>query len=52
MGKDVCTPYTKYLNKECGRTGYYRFEEEKAIPGPKEYGMFLLRKKSRKKLSI
>lgn len=46
--KDISTMYTKYLNIECGRKGYYRHKREKASSGPKEYGEFLKRCSRRK----
>lgn len=52
MQKDISTQYTRYLNKQCGRKGYYMFKKENAKMGPKEYGGFVNIKKSRKNLSI
>lgn len=50
MNKDISTPYTKYKNKNCGRTGYGLFKKEKItdIP-PNIYGMFLQEKRRNKK---
>lgn len=46
IGKDILTQYTKMRNKECGRNGYYASKREKeTIISPKDYGMFLERKK-------
>lgn len=46
MSKDISTPFTKEKNKKCGRTFYYNWKREKeTIISPKEYGMFLLRKR-------
>lgn len=48
--KDISTMYTKYLNNECGRKGYYAYKIENATTSPKEYGEFLKRKRrSRRK---
>ena len=49
MSKDITTEYTKVKNKEDGRRGYgaWKHEKESTI-SPKDYGMFLQRKKGRK----
>lgn len=49
MSKDITTEYTKTKNKEDGRRGYggWKYEKESII-SPKDYGMFLQRKKGRK----
>lgn len=46
MSKDISTEYTKELNKECGRKGYFSWKTEKITTiSPKNYGMFLQRKR-------
>lgn len=46
MGKDISTQYTKTRNKEQGRHGYAFWKHEKeSVISPKEYGMFLQRKR-------
>lgn len=46
MSKDISTQYTKIRNKEQGRRGHgmWKSEKETVIP-PKNYGMFLQRKR-------
>ena len=47
MGKDISTQYTNFKNKETGRRGYGMWKCEKiTIISPKDYGMFLQRKKA------
>lgn len=48
--KDISTEYTKELNERCGRRGYcgYKREVEKVI-SPKEFGMFLAKRKSKRR---
>lgn len=46
MSKDISTKYTKTKNKEDGRRGYRGWKQEKiTVISPKEYGMFLQRKR-------
>lgn len=46
MSKDISTQYTKTQNKECGRNGYVLAHREKETSiSPKDYGMFLQRKR-------
>lgn len=49
MSKDISTQYTKEQNKKAGRRGYlfWQYEKETVIT-PKEYGMFLQRRKEKK----
>ena len=48
MSKDISTMYTKELNITCGRKGYFMFKREKEIIiSPKEYGMFIKKRKRR-----
>lgn len=48
MSKDIFTIYTKYVNKENGRKGYYNWKNENiTIISPKKYGMFLNKKINR-----
>ena len=49
MSKDIPTEYTKEKNERCGRKGYCGFKREKeTVISPKEYGMFLQNRRSRK----
>lgn len=42
MSKDISTMYTKELNLNCGRKGYYAYKREKVdVISPRNYGMFL-----------
>lgn len=46
MSKDISTQYMKTRNKEQGRRGYDLWKSEKdAVISPKDYGMFLQRKR-------
>lgn len=46
MSKDISTQYTKTRNKERGRRGYAMWKSEKdTVIEPKDYGMFLQRKR-------
>ncbi len=46
MSKDISTEYTKERNKKCGRKGYVGFKREKeTIISPKEYGLFIQKRK-------
>ena len=46
MSIDILTKYTKEKNEKCGRKGYYGFKREKeTVISPKEYGMFLQKRK-------
>lgn len=48
MSKDISTQYTKLKNKEDGRRGYGMWKQEKVSAiSPKEYGMFLHRRKKK-----
>ncbi len=48
MSKDISTQYTRTKNKEDGRRGYCMWKHEKvSVISPKDYGMFLHRKKRR-----
>lgn len=48
MSKDISTQYTKEQNKKCGRKGYGLWKYEKQdIISPKDYGMFLQRKRKK-----
>lgn len=49
MSNDISSQYTKYQNKTTGRRGYYRWKREKETDiSPKEYGMFLSKKRKRR----
>lgn len=50
MIKDIFTEYTKDQNKTCGRKGYFNYDTQKItdIP-PNQYGMFLNKRKGRKR---
>lgn len=49
MSNDISTEYTKSKNKEEGRRGYLMWKHEKeTVISPKNYGMFLQKKKRRK----
>lgn len=49
MSKDISTAYTKERNKSCGRKGYSGFKIEKeTVISPKDYGMFLEKRKRKK----
>lgn len=47
MSKDISTQYTKTRNRKQGRHGYGLWKREKeTVISPKNYGMFLQRKRS------
>lgn len=49
MSKDISTEYTKTKNKEEGRRGYVMWKHEKVtVISPKDYGMFLQKKRRNK----
>lgn len=48
-GKDISTIYTKEQNEKYGRKGYLGFKREKEVViTPKDYGMFLQKRKCKK----
>ena len=48
MSNDITTKYTDDRNKTAGRKGYLMWKSEKCTAiSPKEYGMFLQRKRGR-----
>lgn len=49
MSKDISTIFTKEKNERCGRKGYFGFKREKeTVITPKDYGMFLQKRKYKK----
>ena len=50
MSDDISTQYTKYLNKKCGRHGYYMAAREKVdVISPKNYGIFIQNRRKEKR---
>ena len=50
MSNDISTQYTKEQNKICGRFRYYNATHEKIVNiSPKNYGIFVVNKKKRRK---
>lgn len=50
MSNDISTPYTKNLNKKEGRRGYAFYKREKeTVISPRDYGIFIAKKKRRNK---
>lgn len=48
MSNDISTKYTDDRNKNAGRRGYYGWKKEKdTVISPKNYGMFLQKKRGR-----
>lgn len=48
MSNDIFSKYTDNRNKTAGRRGYYGWKKEKDTDiSPKEYGIFLQRKRGR-----
>ena len=50
MSNDISSEFTKLKNKQDGRKGYYAWKREKISEiSPKDYGIFIQKKKSKKK---
>lgn len=50
MSNDISSEFTKLKNKQDGRKGYYAWKREKISEiSPKDYGMFIQKKKKKKK---
>lgn len=48
MSKDISTKFTNERNKTMGRKGYAMWKSEKiTVITPKDYGMFLQRRRSK-----
>lgn len=48
MSNDISTKYTDDMNKTAGRKGYCGWKKEKeTVISPKDYGMFLQRKRGK-----
>lgn len=48
MSNDITTKYTKERNQNMGRKGYVMWKHEKCtVISPKDYGMFLQRRRSK-----
>lgn len=48
MSNDITTKYTKERNQSMGRKGYGMWKREKCtVISPKDYGMFLQRRRSK-----
>ena len=49
MSDDISTMYTKSRNQKAGRKGYFRWQDEKKVIRPSDYGDYILQRRKRGK---